>query len=116
LPQQVAEWRTQNKLLIFNGDASENQPIYTQGMEMSTTFNVLQHVMVPDHEIMSEEEVSNLLSTYQITHEQLPKIYHDDPSVKTIDAKIGNVVRIVRVSQTAGRAESYRLVVKRPKK
>ncbi len=85
-------------------------------MEMSTTFNVLQHIMVPDHEIMSEEEVSDLLSTYQITHEQLPKIYHDDPAVKTIEAAIGDVVRIVRVSQTAGRAESYRLVVKRPKK
>lgn len=85
-------------------------------MEMSTTFDVLQHVMVPDHKIMSEEEVSDLFSTYQITHEQLPKIYHDDPAVKAIEGTIGDVIKIVRVSQTAGRAESYRLVVRRPKK
>jgi DNA-directed RNA polymerase subunit H len=85
-------------------------------MEMSTTFNVLDHVMVPDHQIMSEEEVALLLSTYTITQDQLPKMYHDDPAVKSIGAKIGDVIKITRKSQTAGKAESYRLVVKRPKK
>ncbi|MBN1195070.1 MAG: DNA-directed RNA polymerase subunit H [Methanomicrobiaceae archaeon] len=83
---------------------------------MSTTFNVLDHVMVPDHQIMSEEEVAVLLSTYTITQDQLPKMYHDDPAVKSIGANMGDVVKITRKSQTAGKAESYRLVVKRPKK
>jgi DNA-directed RNA polymerase subunit H len=81
-----------------------------------TTFNVLEHMMVPDHRIMEEGEIKSLLSTYHLTLEQLPKIYHDDPAVKAIKAKPGDVIRIVRESQTAGRAESYRLVIKRPKK
>jgi DNA-directed RNA polymerase subunit H len=81
-----------------------------------TTFDVLQHVMVPDHSIMDEEEIRNLLSNYHLTLEQLPKIYHDDPAVKAIKAKAGDVIRIVRESQTAGRAESFRLVIRRPKK
>jgi DNA-directed RNA polymerase subunit H len=72
--------------------------------------------MVPDHQIMSEEEVSALLTTYNITTEQLPKVFHDDPAVKTIGAEADDVIRIIRKSHTAGRAESYRLVVKRPKK
>jgi DNA-directed RNA polymerase subunit H len=72
--------------------------------------------MVPKHHIMSEEEVAELLSRYAITSEQLPKMYHDDPAAKAIDAKPGDVIRIIRTSQTAGRAESYRLVIKRPKK
>ncbi len=83
---------------------------------MSTTFDVMKHVMVPDHQIMSEGEVESLLSTYKITHDQLPKIYHDDPAAKAIGAKIGDVIKIIRKSQTAGLAQSYRLVVKRPKK
>ena len=83
---------------------------------MSTKLNVLKHDMVPDHEIMSEEEVSALLTTYNITTEQLPKVFHDDPAVKTIGAEADDVIRIIRTSHTAGRAESYRLVVKRPKK
>jgi DNA-directed RNA polymerase subunit H len=72
--------------------------------------------MVPDHQIMSEEEVSALLTTYNITTEQLPKVFHDDPAVKVIGAEADDVIRIIRASHTAGRAESYRLVVKRPKK
>jgi DNA-directed RNA polymerase subunit H len=72
--------------------------------------------MVPDHKIMSEEEVTQLLAHYNITTEQLPKVYHDDPAVKTIGAQVDDVIRIVRTSHTAGRAESYRLVIKRPKK
>jgi DNA-directed RNA polymerase subunit H len=83
---------------------------------LSTKLNVLKHVMVPDHNIMSEEEVSELLSRYNITTEQLPKVFHDDPAVKSIGANVDDVIRIVRASHTAGRAEAYRLVIKRPKK
>jgi len=83
---------------------------------LSTKLNVLEHAMVPDHNIMSEEEVSELLSRYSITTEQLPKVFHDDPAVKSIGANVDDVIRIVRASHTAGRAEAYRLVIKRPKK
>ena len=83
---------------------------------MSTKLNVLEHVMVPDHKIMSEEEVTELLTRYNISTDQLPKIYHDDPAVKTIGANADDVIRIIRTSHTAGRAEAYRLVIKRPKK
>jgi len=65
---------------------------------------------------MGEEEVANLLAAYHISLEQLPKMYHDDPAVKAIGGDVGNVIRIIRDSRTAGRAEAYRLVVKRPKK
>jgi DNA-directed RNA polymerase subunit H len=83
---------------------------------LSTKLNVLEHVMVPDHQIMGEDEVSELLTRYNITTEQLPKIYHDDPAVKTIGAEADDVIRIIRTSHTAGRAEAYRLVIRKPKK
>jgi DNA-directed RNA polymerase subunit H len=65
---------------------------------------------------MGEDETKTLLSSYNITTEQLPKIYHDDPAVKAIDAKVDDIIRIVRESHTAGKAESYRLVIRKPKK
>jgi DNA-directed RNA polymerase subunit H len=65
---------------------------------------------------MSEEEASDLLAKYRISIEQLPKIFSDDPAVKVIEGTVGDVIKIERESQTAGRAESYRLVIKRPKK
>ena len=81
-----------------------------------TRLNVLLHEMVPDHQIMTGEEVTNLLKTFDISEDQLPKIYHDDPAIKACGGKPGNVIRIIRKSQTAGEATSYRLVVRRPKK
>ncbi len=83
---------------------------------MSTKLKVLEHVMVPEHTIMGEDETKALLASYNITTDQLPKIYHDDPAVKAIDAKVDDVIRIIRKSHTAGKAESYRLVIRRPKK
>ncbi|MHC1625750.1 MAG: DNA-directed RNA polymerase subunit H [Methanoculleaceae archaeon] len=83
---------------------------------MKKSFNVLDHVMVPDHQVMSEREVEELFAQYRISHEQLPRIYHDDPAVRAIGAKVGDVIRITRQSQTAGIAEYYRIVIKRPKK
>ncbi len=83
---------------------------------MSAELNVLKHEMVPEHSIMSSEDLQALFLKYSIGPEHLPKIYHDDPATLSIGAKIGEVIKIVRKSMTAGRAESYRLVVRRPKK
>jgi DNA-directed RNA polymerase subunit H (RpoH/RPB5) len=74
-------------------------------------FNVLNHVLVPFHEIVDEEELPTVLAQYGIVKEQLPKILSDDPAARVIDAKPGQVVRVVRNSPTAGHHTAYRLVV-----
>ncbi|RQD84145.1 MAG: DNA-directed RNA polymerase subunit H [Methanocalculus sp. MSAO_Arc2] len=83
---------------------------------MGTRLNVLMHDMVPKHQIMDDDGLRTLLYDYNLTMEQLPKVYHDDPVVKSIEAVPGNVIRITRKSHTAGEADVYRLVVRRPKK
>ena len=74
-------------------------------------FNVLNHVNVPLHVILPEDEVKDLLKRYNIVREQLPKIRNNDPACKVIDAKPGSVVKITRRSPTAGTAVAYRLVI-----
>lgn len=69
------------------------------------------HVMVPTHEILDEEETQEFLKTLGIDKEHLPKIRADDPVIKELGAKIGNVVRVIRESSTAGKSVVYRLVV-----
>ena len=65
-----------------------------------TRLNVLLHEMVPDHQIMTGEEVTELLKTFDISEDQLPKIYHDDPAIKACSGKPGNVIRIIRKTNT----------------
>ncbi len=75
-------------------------------------FDPAQHEIVPEHVKMEDEEVEELLKTYNITKDKLPLIKVTDPIVKAIGAKPGQVLKIVRKGSPAGKAVAYRLVVK----
>jgi len=69
------------------------------------------HVLVPKHEIMTEEEVKNLFDKVDISKDQLPKILNTDPVCESIGAKPGHILKITRKSHTANEAIAYRFVV-----
>jgi DNA-directed RNA polymerase subunit H len=73
--------------------------------------NVLKHQMVPEHIVMSNEEVQQLLAQYRIELKQLPKILVTDAACKEIGARKDDVIKIKRRSLTANQAISYRLVI-----
>jgi DNA-directed RNA polymerase subunit H len=74
-------------------------------------FSLLDHELIPKHEIMVEDELKSVLNKYQIEKEQLPKLKVSDPIALEIGASVGDVVKIMRNSQTAGEAIYYRLVI-----
>ncbi|MDY6865558.1 MAG: DNA-directed RNA polymerase subunit H [Halobacteriota archaeon] len=77
-----------------------------------TESSILDHEMVPEHAIITEEEVELILKQYGITKGQLPKLKSSDPVAKQIGAKVDDVVKIIRNSPTAGRSVVYRLTIK----
>ena len=72
--------------------------------------DVTQHDLVPDHSVLSEDELDATLDEYDIKRTDLPKIKQSDPALPD-DAEIGDVIEIVRDSRTTDRAVIYRLVV-----
>jgi DNA-directed RNA polymerase subunit H len=70
------------------------------------------HKLVPKHILLSEEEKEELLKKYGITLRELPRILSSDPMAKVLNAKVGDVIKIIRESPTAGVSEYYRVVVK----
>ncbi|MEM3726026.1 MAG: DNA-directed RNA polymerase subunit H [Candidatus Bathyarchaeia archaeon] len=74
-------------------------------------FDIFEHVLVPKHEILTEEERKQVLAQYRVQPYQLPQIKASDPAVKAIGAKPGDILRIVRKSPTAGEHIAYRYVV-----
>ncbi len=72
--------------------------------------DVSQHNLVPEHTILEEEALEDVLAEYGIDRTDLPKIQRRDPALPD-DADVGDVVEIVRDSRTTDRAVVYRLVV-----
>jgi DNA-directed RNA polymerase subunit H len=73
--------------------------------------DILKHELVPDHTILSKSEAKKIIKEINIRPEQLPKIRKDDPVVKVIGAKPGDIIKITRNSATAGKFIIYRLVL-----
>ncbi|WXG45665.1 MAG: DNA-directed RNA polymerase subunit H [Candidatus Atabeyarchaeum deiterrae] len=72
---------------------------------------LIEHEIVPKHILLTEEEKKELLEKYNIQPEWLPLIKIDDPVMIAINAKKGDIVKIMRKSETAGEyAVFYRYI------
>ncbi|GJC94135.1 RNA polymerase Rpb5 domain-containing protein [Colletotrichum higginsianum] len=80
-------------------------------LEEDLLVNITQHELVPKHILLSREEKVALLKRYRLKETQLPRILQKDPVAKYLGLKRGQVVKIIRTSETAGRYASYRLCV-----
>jgi DNA-directed RNA polymerase subunit H (RpoH/RPB5) len=76
-------------------------------------FNKSKHELVPKHELIkNESDIKTILTNYQLKSKSLlPCILTSDPMAKYFNAKNGNVMKITRVSPTAGETIVYRVVV-----
>jgi len=72
--------------------------------------DVSKHELVPEHEVVEEDELDDVLDEYDIRRTDLPKLKRSDPAAPD-EAAVGDVVRIVRDSRTTDEAITYRLVV-----
>jgi len=75
-------------------------------------FNVLNHVLVPPHRIIKNDELINIKKRYNIMDDnQLPEISRFDPVAKAIGMRPGDICEIIRPSKTAIYAPYYRICV-----
>jgi len=70
----------------------------------------IEHYLVPKHELVKEDGEQKILETLNATKEQLPKIKLDDPAIRHLTPKKGDVVRIHRHEKHA-KSIYYRVVV-----
>jgi len=77
--------------------------------------DVLLHELVPKHVLLTKDETKELLEKYKIGYIDLPQIFEKDPVAIAIGAKEGDVVKIVRESNTTVSSVNYYRYVKKEK-
>jgi len=75
-------------------------------------FNILNHILVPNHNVMKDNEVKDVMIKYNIIDKnQFPDISRFDPVSRAIGLRPGQVCHIIRPSKTAIEADYYRICV-----
>jgi len=75
-------------------------------------YNILNHSLVPEHTIISDKDVDEIMKKYNIKNKiEFPDISRFDPVARVIGMRPGNVCKIIRPSKTAITTEYYRVCI-----
>jgi DNA-directed RNA polymerase I, II, and III subunit RPABC1 len=79
--------------------------------EAELRVDVTEHELVPRHVVLEPAEKRELLRRYKLKEMQLPRIQAEDPVARFYGVEKGQVMKIIRPSETAGRYVTYRVVM-----
>jgi DNA-directed RNA polymerase subunit H (RpoH/RPB5) len=75
-------------------------------------YNILNHSLVPEHTIISDKDVDEVMKKYNIKNKtEFPDISRFDPVARAIGLRPGNICKIIRPSKTAITTEYYRVCI-----
>ena len=119
---------------LIRSENEKGQYIIEHFLEKELGFNITKHALVPQHEKLSADQKKELLRRcasylripalalhrqcehqrvcrYKLADSHLPRVHKHDPIARYFGMQRGDVFRIVRPSETAGRYVTYRIVL-----
>lgn len=114
----LTQYKYNHKIFIFD-DITEKVKaslMLTPNVEVFTEpfllINLVDHIDSPKYEVLTEDEVKEVLESYILKKKEMMKILTSDPVVSYFNLKRGDVLRIIRPSEQSGQCIAYRIVAK----
>lgn len=118
---QMKEHNVQRGILVVRQDITPFAKQAIQGMaetskieyfrESELLVDITEHKLVPAHQVLDTHQKAELLKRYRLREGQLPRIQTNDPVARYYGLQKGQVVKITRESETAGRYVTYRICI-----
>lgn len=106
----VGSMNSKLRYQIQNDEA--NYPNLEIFLEKELMINIIKHVSQPKFIMLKADEAVKTMEEYFAKKRDMPKMLMSDPVALYYNAKPGDLFRVIRPSETAGLAPSYRLVIK----
>ena len=107
------------KIVVVNSitakvyDTIRNEYKYSEVfLEKDLMIDLVNHISVPKHELLSKEDSKALLDSYNVKKREMPKMYISDPVSRYYNAQVGQIFTITRPSEVSCLAPYHRLVIK----
>ena len=107
------------KIIITNRKLATNASKYLNSpsgqdievfYEQELLINITDHTLVGIFKLLSAQEKVEMLKKYKITEQELPRIEKEDNISRYFGARQGDVFKVIRKSDIAGRYLYYRIV------
>jgi len=111
------QYKSKPKIVVVNNittkakDQLHEFPHTELFLEKELMMNIIDHIAVPPHILLTQEEADKVCEEYDVKKQKLPKIFDSDPIARYYNAKPDDIFKIIRPSETTGQSVYYRRVV-----
>jgi len=116
----INKYKNDYKFIVCNGMSNkveqtliESETPFEVFMFQELYINIVDHVLVPKHIVLSEKESKEFYQAYCVKKNDMPKIYASDPVAKYYRMKPNDLCKIIRTSSLTAESVFYRLVVRK---
>lgn len=114
----LTQYKYNHKIFIFDDitDKLKSSLMLTPNTEVFTEpfllLNLVDYIDSPKYEVLTLDEINEILESYILKKKEMMKILTTDPVVSYFNLKRGDVLRIIRCSEQSGKSIAYRIVAK----